>query len=186
MATYRVNKGGTLLITSPSGVSVMLPEGLRFKSGQEIEVGGRLYPCPKQKRLDEFVRDGYISPIEYELKEDPNKPFTEHIPGVDESKSLKLPGSGKTADDAKMPHEVIHTSEGMSIKVPEGGVQTHTSNPVQPPVTQQESIWDVDPATLDGIDIESLNVMILEKGGEPVDSVEEAIAALSKDFKTKE
>jgi len=187
---YRVNPGCTILHKVSDGQSITLTPGTVFKKGEEISFKGKLYPPFPQKAIDEFIKNEFVAPLDWEFKEDPNKEFQEFRPGENPT-PLPVPGANTRDKNFAIDADkavVTGGPEPLKVSTSKKGVnQTFTPPPAQEPITQKSSIWDTDPAGLKDKDLETLNIMILERdtSANPVATVEEAIQQLSKDFKSE-
>jgi|GEM_PF-3269456 len=164
---FIVAKGGAIVL--PGGA--LLEAGSIFTQGEPIRLQGNSYPPLTSPQIEEHLRSGYLQL--YGIKDEPitASDLTDSPPGKVETPPL--PGPGKDGID---PKEAV-----MSINT--GGVEV-SSKPTAPPVVQEQSPWNLDAETLQGKDVDELNVMILERdeNGPEFETKEEAMAFLSQDF----
>lgn len=112
-------------------------------------------------------------------------------------RGVLLPGTEITEDMGVTPAQVkILLDEGALVEVSDEEIEVVEKKP-EPvavekkpePVAEQrleyQGLWNFNPAILAGKDLDTLNVMVLEIDGRvtPFDTVEEATAWLSQDFR---
>lgn len=144
------------------GGSICGPNNVIYKEGQVIPKG---VLSPEQ--IKEHLRSGFLRTVSSTVD---RLPTLEEIMkagyGEDSAKKLQAELAQKEAEDAPgMQPESALSPEGKPIPVHFGK-------------------WDLDPEKLQGLDLDQLNVMVLERDPsiEEFQTVEEAIEWLSQDF----
>lgn len=156
--------------------------GSVYDNKGRLHVGGSLITnehCTSQQ-LEEHLKSGYIEPAESYAAPEAAK-IVEEIPGRDQMPPLKEGESVVTrASAAGVESFKVESSDDEPAKV-----AAATPQPSAGVVIQQESIWNLDPATLKGKDVNQLNAMVKERSLDvtPFETAEEAAAYLSKDYK---
>jgi len=169
MARYRVKQGGC----------VMHQGRIYYGGSTEINNIGLT-----QAQLDKKVRSGYIEPIgsyDSELADAPVPlpPGADPLPTLP---ALEKAGVTTLSGDNPIPRRPSTTFPREVV-----GRPTVQVTPIKAPV-QVSSIWTVDPATLEGMDIDQLNVLVKDRDANATafTEVDAAKAQLSKDFKEAE
>lgn len=172
---YKVAKGRSIMLpptsTLPAAECGMLKEGQIIPDGllTKNEIGAKL-------------RDGFIveaSVVQTAPAEE--KPLGGTIPSSDQSEG----NAAKTGSADRQPIEVQQQN---------GAVQTQVQTSENKPDPEQvKSPWTLDPRGLQGVDLEELQVMIIERHADENFDVEQAcptaeaaISFLSQDFKEPE
>lgn len=152
------------------GVTVIPPVGPRIKAGQFLDIRNEKWT---RKQIEQKLAEGFIedtSPDAAALADNP----VELPPGVE--RPTPLPTGEKV----------------MGVIVERGSEPPRDLNPIRietkdkaKPVTQLQSVWIMNPANLEGLDLNQLNIMVAERDPhvKPFDTVEEAKSQLTKDFK---
>lgn len=129
------------------------------------------------KQIEEMVRSGYVVAHNKAEVIDPSQ-FTPTPPGLDKTPALPV----DTTDDrhSTPPDKIVVTTSG--------GVQSSSyTAPPEEIAKSDPSPWTIDPATIEGMDLDQLNVMVKERD-ESVSlfaDEEEARAFLSQDYDSK-
>lgn len=146
------------------GGSIICPKGKIYKAGSAIPQG-----VLTAEQVREHIRSGYLEVV---------RSTKDVIPSIDE-----VVAAGYSRSHAeKIVEEVAERYGEKPVEHPPGvepdlGI-TDEGKPVVHPR------WSFDPDGLRGHDLDTLNVMILERDGDvdPFESVEEAVAWLSQDY----
>lgn len=187
---------------------------IRVNKGASIYHNGRLYTEGERlpDNLPPGVVEGHLK-SKYAVDADARQEEVpaDQIPGRDQVQALlgTHDGTQEVRTDTGVP-VVVNSQDGSGAAAttyvaPSGTgtgnagasiveENTATASPVaangdQPApgnvIEQQQTPWNVDPATLEGKNLDELNVMVLEKDDsmEPFEDEAEAKAQLSKDFK---
>lgn len=146
------------------GCSIVGLDGKLYREGEILPPG-----YAPRKKIDDHVRSRHVTPIgsqdQIRIEQAPT------APGVEPPKPTS---SGEHATG-------VTTSEGGVQKLHLDPPATATTGTV---AQSDPSPWTIDPSTLEGKDVDELNVMILERDPEQetMETVEEAVAFLSQDY----
>lgn len=192
MATFRVKRGGSVLSPPLAGAGKGGKAGTRrVKGGSLIQDDGKPFT---REMIDRLIKAGAVEPVANNAESLADVPV-ENPPGMGDIKPL--PNMSDTSDG------VVKSQDGSPIIVepispPAKGVQRvqelrdagldKQTPRTGEPSKQTQSLWIMDPANLESKDLDELNVMIAERDPEiePFQTVEEAKAQLTKDFKRSE
>lgn len=178
MYTIRVKPG--CMIVGP------YPACREFRGGSVVTEGEL-----SKGQMEEHIRSGHAEPVNLGSSPVPDQ-LVERPPGM-----VDMPGVSSSEDQVIILRDASAPVTAFGKKDPGPGpiIVTGDEKTVQQSVKltgkkdkaakQRTSIWDLDPTNLGDKKLDDLNAMILERDDsiDPFDTVEEAIAHLSRDYR---